>query len=72
MIAERQPIGNSSSYIWVDPTPGKKNLTINYTMLPVGGHLQVVGLSIFFVTEITDDDDWKCGAAVPAVPKDEK
>lgn len=47
---EKQPISNQSEYTWVDPTPGKKNLTINYTTLPVGAHLTKNGLSLSFIT----------------------
>ena len=65
---ERQPITNHSEYVWTDPTQQGRNLTINYTLLPTGAHLGPNGLSLNFVTEITDDDAWKCGPGVPSQP----
>ena len=63
-------INNEYNYTWISQEG--KNRTINYTLLPVGGHLQNIGLFLNFVTEITDDDHWKCGQTVPAQPKDPK
>lgn len=68
---ERYPINNHSEYTWND-TSQKKLITINYTLLPTGSHLKPEGLSLNFVTEITDDDFWKCGATVPSESKDPK
>lgn len=65
---ERQPLTNHSEYVWIDPTQQGRNLTINYTLLPTGAHLGPTGLSLNFVTEITDDDSWKCGPTVPSQP----
>lgn len=64
LYSERFPITNHYEYSWNDATT-KKNITVNYTLLPTGSHLRPTGLLLNFVTEITDDDDWKCGAAVP-------
>ena len=61
-------ISNESNYTWTNSQGN--NFTINYTHLSVGGHLQNIGLFMTFVTEITDDEKWKCGAAVPFSPKD--
>lgn len=69
---ERQPLTNHSEYVWVDPNQQGRNLTINYTLLPTGAHLGPTGLSLNFVTEITNDDAWKCGPTVPSQPKDIK
>jgi D-ribose pyranose/furanose isomerase RbsD len=62
---ERFPLNNHSEYTWND-TVHKRSITISYTMLPTGSHIKPNGLSLNFVTEITDDDYWKCGATVPS------
>ena len=58
------------NYTWSD-SRGYDRM-INYTLLPVGGHLQNIGLFLNYVTEITDDDNWKCGQTIPGEPKDPK
>lgn len=47
---DRMPLDTKKAYIWNDPTPGKGSLTINYTLLPTGSHLQKTGLFLNFVT----------------------
>ena len=63
-------IDTSYNYTWSDARGYDR--TINYTLLPVGGHLQNIGLFLNYVTEITDDNNWKCGQNIPGEPKDPK
>ena len=41
-------IDTEYNYTWA--SPGKSKFTINYTLLPVGGHLQNIGLFLNYVT----------------------
>ena len=52
LYEERMHISNESNYTW---SHHKDQFMINYTLLPVGGHLQRTGLVLSFVTEITND-----------------